>query len=269
VATPVSFSISTTFRTRWRSKGRLITFCTSPRRQARWITCANPIPTLKVGSLGTHNTLGLAKLKQARYPPGEHQRGLRATPSSTRSARTTGATSTRSESAASTTRPKRFAEAMTMGLPPLPRGEYAHRSHLQHVRGRACGWDDGRVVPNFMGPGATRRTDHGLRRRPPRRVAFCYVDDLVEGITRLLFADFHEPVNLGNPNEVSIPRLRPRDPRPLGQHERSRLPAAAARRPRACASPTYRGRGASSVGKPKVARREGLRKTLEYFQMKE
>ena len=65
----------------------------------------HPIPTLKVGSLGTHNTLGLAKAKKARYPPRQHQRSLRRPANAIRSARITGATSIRSASAASTTKP--------------------------------------------------------------------------------------------------------------------------------------------------------------------
>src|SRR6202011_5866748 len=94
------------------------------------------------------------------------------------------------------------AEAMTMAY---------YRSHdvnthivrIFNTYGERMRLDDGRVVPNLMGQ-ALRGEPITVYGDGSQTRSFCYVDDLVEGITRLLFADFHEPVNLGNPNEVSI-----------------------------------------------------------------
>src|SRR6187399_3013015 len=160
-----------------------------------------PIPTLKVGSLGTHNALGLAKAKQAKLllastsevygDPLEHPQketywghvnpiGPRAVYDEA----------------------KRFAEAITMAY---------HRQHGVDTRiirifntyGPRMRLDDGRVLPNFMGQ-ALRGEALTVYGDGSQTRSFCYVDDLVDGIERLLGADFHEPVNLGNPNEVTI-----------------------------------------------------------------
>jgi dTDP-glucose 4,6-dehydratase len=161
----------------------------------------HPIPTLKVGSLGTHNTLGLAKLKEARFllastsevygDPEQHPQredywghvnpiGLRGVYDEA----------------------KRFAEAMTMAY---------HRYHGVNTRivrifntyGERMRLDDGRVLPNLVGQ-ALRGEPLTVYGDGSQTRSFCYVSDLVEGIYRLLLSDFHEPVNLGNPNEVSI-----------------------------------------------------------------
>ena len=161
----------------------------------------HPIPTLKVGSLGTHNALGLAKLKKARFllastsevygDPEQHPQredywghvnpiGVRGVYDEA----------------------KRFAEAMTMAY---------HRYHGVNTRivrifntyGERMRLDDGRVLPNLMGQ-ALRGEPLTIYGTGSQTRSFCYVADLVEGIYRLLAADFHEPVNLGNPNEVSI-----------------------------------------------------------------
>src|SRR6202790_5266231 len=162
---------------------------------------AHPSPTLKVGSLGTHNTLGLAKLKKARYllastsevygdpevhPQREDYCG---------NVNPIGVRGVYDEA-------KRFAEAMTMAY---------HRSHevdthivrIFNTYGERMRLDDGRVVPNLMGQ-ALRGEPLTVYGNGAQTRSFCYVTDLVEGITRLLFTDFHEPVNLGNPNEVTI-----------------------------------------------------------------
>src|SRR5262249_24671612 len=161
----------------------------------------HPIPTLKVGSLGTHNTLGLAKFKKSRYllastsevygDPEQHPQredywghvnpiGFRGVYDEA----------------------KRFAEAMTMAY---------HRHH--NVNTHICRifntyrprmpLDDGGVVPSLMGQ-ALRGEPLTVFGDGSQTRSFCYVSDLVEGIFRLLGADFHEPVNLGNPNELSI-----------------------------------------------------------------
>src|SRR5205823_812528 len=82
-------------------------------------------------------------------------------------------------------------------------GVNTHIVRIFNTHGPRMRLDDGRVVPNLMGQ-ALRGEDLTVYGDGSQTRSFCYVDDLVEGITRLLPADFHEPVNLGNPNEVSI-----------------------------------------------------------------
>jgi dTDP-glucose 4,6-dehydratase len=160
-----------------------------------------PIPTLKVGALGTHKTLGLARAKQASFllastsevygdpqihPQPESYWG---------NVNPVGPRGVYDES-------KRFAEAMTMAY---------HRYHGVDTRifrifntyGPRMRPDDGRVVTNFVAQalrGAPLTVyDDGSRTR-----SFCYVNDLVEGVLRLWRSRCHDPVNLGNPREVSI-----------------------------------------------------------------
>ncbi|MEI8131976.1 MAG: UDP-glucuronic acid decarboxylase family protein [Leptolinea sp.] len=160
-----------------------------------------PIQTMKAGALGTHNTLGVARAHNARFllastseiygDPLEHPQketywghcdpiGLR---------------SVYDEA-------KRFAEALTMAY------HGAHNIDTRIVRifntyGPKMRLDDGRVVPNFI--------QQALRKEPltiygdgEQTRSFCYVDDLVEGIYRLLLSDEHYPVNIGNPSETTI-----------------------------------------------------------------
>ncbi len=224
----------------------------------------HPIPTLKVGSLGTHNTLGLAKAKGARYllastsevygdpevhPQREDYWGH---------VNPVGVRGCYDEA-------KRFAEAMTMAY---------HRSHGVNTRiirifntfGPSMRLDDGRVLPNFVGQ-ALRGEPLTVYGDGSQTRSFCYVDDLVEGIVRLLRKDFHEPVNLGNPDEVTILEFAreiqsltgstsPIEFRPLPQDDpRVRKPDI--------------GRAKQLLGwEPRVGRSEGLRRTLEYFKGK-
>ncbi|MGD8554836.1 MAG: SDR family oxidoreductase [Anaerolineales bacterium] len=163
-----------------------------------------PIETLKVGSLGTYNTLGLARAKGARYllastsevygdpqqhPQQENYWGH---------VNPIGPRSVYDEA-------KRFAEALTMAY---------HRHHGLDTRiarifntyGPRMRLDDGRAVPNFLcqalkGEPLTIYGDGSQTR------SFCYIDDLVEGLFRLLSSDYHDPVNLGNPTEITINEL--------------------------------------------------------------
>lgn len=160
-----------------------------------------PIQTLKVGSLGTHNLLGLAKAKKARiliastsevygdplvHPQSEEYYG---------NVNAIGPRGVYDEA-------KRFQESITMAY---------HRFHGLETRivrifntyGPRMRLNDGRVIPAFMGQ-ALRGEDltvfgDGLQTR-----SFCYVDDQVEGIFRLLFSDYSLPVNIGNPDEITI-----------------------------------------------------------------
>lgn len=162
---------------------------------------ALPIQTLKAGALGTHNTLGLATAKKAKYflastsecygdpemhPQPESYCGY---------VNPIGPRSVYDEA-------KRFAEAMTMAY---------HRSHSLDTRiarifntyGPRMRLNDGRALPNFVHQALTGRpiTVHG---DGSQTRSFCYVSDLVEGIYRLMQANHHEPVNLGSPQEISI-----------------------------------------------------------------
>jgi dTDP-glucose 4,6-dehydratase len=222
----------------------------------------HPIPTLKVGSLGTHNTLGLAKGKGAKYllastsevygdpdvhPQREEYWG---------NVNPVGVRGVYDEA-------KRFSEAMTMAY---------HRTHGVDTRivrifntyGPRMRLDDGRALPNFMGQ-ALRDEPLTVYGDGSQTRSFCYVDDLVEGVVRLLAADYHEPVNLGNPDEVTIL-----------QFAREILELTGGRseivfRPLPADDPRIRqpdiGLARRLLGwEPHIGRREGLRRTLDYFQ---
>jgi dTDP-glucose 4,6-dehydratase len=174
----------------------------SPASPADYL--AHPIPTLKVGSLGTHNALGLAKAKDARFllastsevygdpevhPQREDYWGH---------VNPIGPRGCYDEA-------KRFAEAITMAY---------HRYHGVKTRivrifntyGPRMRLNDGRVLPNFMHQ-ALRGRPLTVYGRGDQTRSFCYVSDLVEGIVRLLNADYSEPVNLGNPAEITVLQL--------------------------------------------------------------
>lgn len=160
-----------------------------------------PIQTLKVGSLGTHNLLGLAKAKKARiliastsevygdplvHPQTEDYYG---------NVNTIGPRGVYDEA-------KRFQESITMAY---------HRFHGLETRivrifntyGPRMRLNDGRVIPAFMGQ-ALRGEDLTIFGDGRQTRSFCYVDDQIEGIYRLLLSDYSYPVNIGNPHEISI-----------------------------------------------------------------
>ncbi len=160
-----------------------------------------PIPTLKVGSLGTHNALGLAKLKKATFllastsevygdplirPQGEEYWG---------NVNPIGPRGVYDEA-------KRFAEAITMAY---------HRAHGLDTRivrifntyGPRMRTKDGRVVPNFITQ-ALKGQNLTVYGKGQQTRSFQYIDDLVDGIHRLLQTDYHLPVNLGNPHEMTV-----------------------------------------------------------------
>jgi dTDP-glucose 4,6-dehydratase len=224
----------------------------------------HPIPTLKVGSLGTHNTLGLAKLHKARYlvastsevygdpevhPQREDYWG---------NVNPIGVRGVYDEA-------KRFAEAMVMAY---------HRSHgvdthivrIFNTYGERMRLDDGRVLPNFMGQ-ALRGEPLTVYGDGSQTRSFCYVSDLVEGIEKLLFTNFHDPVNLGNPDEVTILEFANEiiemtgsksviDYRPLPQDD-----------PKVRRPDITRARKLLHW-EPKFNRHDGLKRTLAYFQGK-
>ncbi|TXG37147.1 UDP-glucuronic acid decarboxylase family protein [Seonamhaeicola maritimus] len=160
-----------------------------------------PIQTLKVGSLGTHNLLGLAKAKKARiliastsevygdpliHPQTEEYYG---------NVNAIGPRGVYDEA-------KRFMESITMAY---------HRFHGLETRivrifntyGPRMRLNDGRVIPAFMGQ-ALRGEDLTIFGDGIQTRSFCYVDDQIEGIFRLLLSDYKYPVNIGNPNEITI-----------------------------------------------------------------
>lgn len=164
----------------------------------------HPIPTLKVGSLGTHNTLGLAKAKKARYilastseiygdplvhPQKEDYYG---------NVNCIGPRGVYDEA-------KRFAEAITMAY------HRVHKIDTKIVRifnsfGPRMRLHDGRAIPNFIYQ-ALKKKPLTVYGKGKQSRSFCYIDDLIEGIFRLMLSSLNEPVNLGNPSEFKIVEL--------------------------------------------------------------
>ena len=222
-----------------------------------------PIQTMKAGALGTHNTLGVARANQARFllastseiygDPLEHPQKE----SSWGHVDPNGVRSVYDEA-------KRFAEALTMAY---------HRFHgidtrivrIFNTYGPRMHIDDGRVVPNFLKQAICREAltvyGDGSQTR-----SFCYVDDLVEGIYRLLLSDEHEPVNIGNPVETTILEFA------SAINRLTENPAGVTFKPsaRSQSDPQRRrpdiSRACQALGwEPKVSLEEGLKRTIPYF----
>jgi dTDP-glucose 4,6-dehydratase len=160
-----------------------------------------PIQTLKVGSLGTHNLLGLAKEKNARiliastsevygdplvHPQTEEYYG---------NVNTIGPRGVYDEA-------KRFQESITMAYHRF-HGIETRIARIFNTYGPRMRLNDGRVIPAFMGQ-ALRGEDLTVFGDGSQTRSFCYVDDEIEGLYRLLLSDYSLPVNIGNPNEISI-----------------------------------------------------------------
>ena len=221
-----------------------------------------PIQTLKVGSLGTHNLLGVAKAKNARiliastsevygdplvHPQNEDYYG---------NVNTIGPRGVYDEA-------KRFQESITMAY---------HRFHGLETRivrifntyGPRMRLNDGRVIPAFMGQ-ALRGEDLTVFGDGSQTRSFCYVDDQVEGIYRLLFSDYAYPVNIGNPHEITIKDFAEEIIKLTGTKQKiiyKDLPVD---------DPMQRKPDISLAKKllkwePKVDREEGMRKTFKYFK---
>jgi dTDP-glucose 4,6-dehydratase len=223
-----------------------------------------PIQTLKVGSLGTHKALGLAKEKKAKFllastsevygdplthPQREDYWG---------NVNPIGPRGVYDEA-------KRFAEAMTMAY---------HRYHGVDTRiarifntyGPRMRLNDGRVVPNFICQ-ALRGKDLTVYGDGSQTRSFCYIEDLVEGIVLLLFSSETEPVNLGNPGEFTILEFAQVILEVIGAKSRT------VHKPLPMDDPQVRkpdiSRGRTILGwSPKVELREGIQKTIPYFQKK-
>lgn len=160
-----------------------------------------PIQTLKVGSLGTHNLLGLARVKKARiliastseiygdplvHPQTEDYYG---------NVNTIGPRGVYDEA-------KRFQESITMAYHTF-HGLETRIVRIFNTYGPRMRLNDGRVIPAFIGQ-ALRGEDLTVFGDGSQTRSFCYVDDQVEGIYRLLLSDYHLPVNIGNPDEITI-----------------------------------------------------------------
>ena len=221
-----------------------------------------PIQTLKVGSLGTHNALGLAKDKGARFllastsevygdpqihPQPEDYWGH---------VNPVGSRGVYDEA-------KRFAEAMTMAY---------HRYHGVETRivrifntyGPRMRLDDGRALPAFMGQ-ALRGDPITVFGDGSQTRSFQYVDDLVEGIWRLLHSDEAEPVNVGNPDEVTIKEFAEEVVALTGSSSRITYEPLPADDPKVRQPDIARARAVLDWA-PRVDRAEGLRRTLDYFR---
>lgn len=221
-----------------------------------------PIQTLKVGSLGTHKALGLAKAKNARF--------LLA---STSEVYGDPLTHPQKETYWGNVNPigfrgvydeaKRFAEAMTMAYHRY-HGIETHIVRIFNTYGTRMRLDDGRALPTFMTQ-ALKGEDLTVYGDGSQTRSFTYVDDLVEGIWRLSQSEEVEPVNIGNPQEVTILKFAKEIIELTGSSSSitfKELPKD---------DPQVRQPDISKAKRvlnwePKYDRKEGLRKTLEYFK---
>lgn len=221
-----------------------------------------PIQTLKVGSLGTHNLLGLAKAKEARmliastsevygdpmvHPQTEDYWG---------NVNPIGPRGVYDEA-------KRFQEAITMAY---------HRYHGVETRiirifntyGPRMRLNDGRVLPAFIGQ-ALRGEDLTVFGDGSQTRSFCYVDDLVEGIHRLLMSDHAEPVNVGNPDEITISEFAEEIIKLTGTTQKVIYKDLPVDDPMQRQPNIDKARSILNW-EPKVSRAEGLKITYDYFR---
>ena len=223
-----------------------------------------PIQTLKIGSLGTHVALGIAKAHRARFlmastsevygDPHVHPQ----TEDYWGNVNPVGKRSMYDES-------KRFAEAMTMAYHRV-HGVNTHIVRIFNTYGERMRLDDGRVLPNFVGQ-ALRGDPLTVYGEGQQTRSFCYVSDLVDGIYRLLHADYHLPVNIGNPAEITILQFAEEILRLTGSKSKIVY------EPLPPDDPKQRKPDITLARKllgwePKVGREEGLKRTLEYFRGK-
>jgi dTDP-glucose 4,6-dehydratase len=223
-----------------------------------------PIPTLKVGALGTHKALGLAKAKNARFviastsevygDPLEHPQKE----SYWGNVNPIGPRGVYDEA-------KRFAEAMTTAY---------HRYHgldtkivrIFNTYGPRMRLRDGRAVPAFMSQ-ALAGEDVTIFGSGQQTRSFCYVTDLVDGVIRLLHSDLNEPVNIGNPQEMTIEEIALTIIRLTGSSSKLVYMPLPEDDPKVRQPDITRAR--TLLGwEPKVPLEEGLTKTLEYFRTK-
>lgn len=221
-----------------------------------------PIQTLKVGSLGTHNLLGLARVKKARilvastsevygdplvHPQNEDYWG---------NVNPVGPRGVYDEA-------KRFQEAMTMAYHTF------HKLDTRIVRifntyGPRMRLNDGRVLPTFIGQ-ALRGEDLTAFGDGTQTRSFCYVDDLIEGIYRLLMSDYPYPVNIGNPDEITICEFADEILKLTGANQKVIFKTLPLDDPKQRQPDITRAKNLLGW-EPKVSRAEGLKITYEYFK---
>lgn len=221
-----------------------------------------PIQTLKVGSLGTHNLLGLAKEKKARFliastsevygdptvhPQPEEYWG---------NVNPVGPRSVYDEA-------KRFQEAITMAYHTF-HGLETRIVRIFNTYGPRMRLNDGRVLPAFIGQ-ALRGEDLTIFGDGSQTRAFCYVDDLVEGIFRLLMSDYAYPVNIGNPNEITMNDFAQEIIKLTGTSQKIVYQPLPQDDPKQ-RQPDITKAKAILNWEPKISRQEGLKITYNYFR---
>ncbi len=223
-----------------------------------------PIHTLKVGSLGTHKALGLAKEKRARFllastsevygdpkvhPQPESYWG---------NVNPIGPRGVYDEA-------KRFAEAITMAY---------HRTHglntkivrIFNTYGPRMRVNDGRALPAFISQ-ALQNEELTIFGDGSQTRSFCFVSDLVDGIYRLLTSDLHEPVNIGNPNEITIKEVAQEVINLIGSKSKLTFKSLPVDDPKV-RRPDITLASEELGWKAVVPRQEGLKKTIDYFRNK-
>lgn len=221
-----------------------------------------PIQTLKVGSLGTHNLLGLAKAKGARimvastsevygdplvHPQNEDYWG---------NVNPIGPRGVYDEA-------KRFQEAMTMAYHTY-HGLETRIVRIFNTYGPRMRLNDGRVLPAFIGQ-ALRGEDLTVFGDGSQTRSFCYVDDLIEGIYRLLMSDYALPVNIGNPSEITIKEFAEEIIKLTGTTQKVVYKPLPQDDPKQRQPDITRAK-AILDWEPVVSRQEGLKITYEYFK---
>ena len=221
-----------------------------------------PIQTLKVGSLGTHNLLGLAMAKKARIlvastsevygDPTVHPQ----TEAYWGNVNPVGPRGVYDEA-------KRFQEAITMAYHTF-HGLETRIVRIFNTYGPRMRLNDGRVLPAFMGQ-ALRGEDLTVFGDGSQTRSFCYVDDLVDGIYRLLLSDCADPVNVGNPHEITIGQFAEEIIKLTGTDQKVIYKPLPTDDPKQ-RQPDITKAKAVLGWEPKVDRSEGLRITWEYFK---
>jgi len=221
-----------------------------------------PIQTLKVGSLGTHNLLGLAKTKKSRIlvastsevygdptvnPQPEEYWG---------NVNPVGPRGVYDEA-------KRFQEAITMAYHTF-HGLETRIARIFNTYGPRMRLNDGRVLPAFIGQ-AIRGEDLTVFGDGSQTRSFCYVDDLIEGIYRLLFSDYTQPMNIGNPDEITIKEFGDEIIKLTGTKQKLIFKPLPTDDPKQRRPDISKARSILSW-EPKVTRAEGLKITYEYFK---
>jgi dTDP-glucose 4,6-dehydratase len=221
-----------------------------------------PIQTLKVGSLGIHNCLGLAKAKGAKvliastsevygdptvHPQTEEYWG---------NVNPVGPRGVYDEA-------KRFQEAITMAYHNFHDVE-TRIARIFNTYGPRMRLNDGRVLPAFIGQ-ALRGEDLTIFGDGTQTRSFCYVDDLVEGIVRLLYSDYVQPVNIGNPSEITISQFAEEIINLTGTTQKVIYKDLPVDDPKQRQPDITKARQLLNW-EPKIERNEGLKRTYAYFQ---